>query len=215
MVRILIVGEIRLYRDGLAQELGRTPGLEVVGSVPNRLEACESISTLRPDVVLLDMATAGSYGAVSQLRELSPGTRVVALGVANLEGEVLSCAEAGVSGYVPREGSLDQLVEAIQSAVRGELTCSPQLAGSMLRRIAALSADRQGRMGNELTPREMEILRLIDEGRSNKDIARRLGIEPATVKNHVHNLLEKLHVHRRGEAAAHARGQSVRNRSAG
>jgi DNA-binding NarL/FixJ family response regulator len=85
----------------------------------------------------------------------------------------------------------------------------------MLRRIAALSADRQGRAGDVLTPREMEILALIDDGRSNKEIARHLGIELATVKNHVHNLLEKLHVHRRGEAAAHARGRSLRSRSAG
>lgn len=215
MLRILLVSEIRLYRDGLAQVLGRNPGLHVVGSVSSRQEALEAIIPTSPDVVLLDMATAGSYGAVSQLRELSPGTRVVALGVANLEGEVLSCAEAGVSGYVPREGSLENLADAIQSAMRGELTCSPQMAGSMLRLIATLSADREGRLGDELTPREIEILGLIDDGCSNKDIARRLGIELATVKNHVHNLLEKLHVHRRGEAAAHARVRGLRSRSIG
>jgi two-component system, NarL family, nitrate/nitrite response regulator NarL len=215
MIRILIVGEIRVYRDGLAHAVGRHPDVLVVGCASSEIEACEVIAALCPDVVLLDMATAGSYRTVAQLRRLAPGARVVALGVANLEGEVMACAEAGVAGYVPREGTLDMLVEAIQSAVRGELSCSPQLAGSMLRRIAALSADRQAGAGKVLTPREMEILSLIDDGCSNKDIAKRLGIELATVKNHVHNLLEKLHVHRRAEAAAHTRGPRHQRQSAG
>ena len=206
MVRILIVGEIRLYRDGLAEVLSHKPGIAVVGSLGNRDEAYEAISRLNPDVVLLDMATAGSHEAVSRIRELVPETRVVALGIADVERDVIGCAEAGVSGYVPREGSLDSLVDAIQSAVLGELRCSPQMAGTMLRRIAALSVARSGVVEpDSLTSREREILRLIDEGCSNKDIARRLGIEVATVKNHVHNLLEKLHVHRRGEAAARTR----------
>jgi len=214
MIRIVIVGEIRLYRDGLAEVLGHKPGIEVVGSLGDRQGAYEAISMLRPDVVLLDMATAGSHEAVSRIRELAPDIRVVALGIADVERDVLSCAEAGVSGYVPREGSLDSLVDAIQSAVQGELRCSPQMAGTMLRRIAALSALRPGVVDTQaLTSREKEILRLIDEGCSNKEIAKRLGIEVATVKNHVHNLLDKLHVHRRGEAAAQLRTRSRKSQS--
>jgi two-component system nitrate/nitrite response regulator NarL len=206
MIRIVIVGEIRLYRDGLAEVLSHKPGLEVVGSLAGPHEAYEELPTLLPDIVLLDMATARSHEAVARIRELVPGTHVVALGVADVEGDILGCAEAGVAGYVPREGTLDSLVDAIQSAVLGELQCSPQMAGTMLRRIAALSALRPGVVDiGSLTSREKEVLRLIDEGCSNKDIAGRLGIEVATVKNHVHNLLEKLHVHRRGEAAAQLR----------
>lgn len=206
MVRIFIVGDIRLYRDSLAQVLGRHQGFEVIASVADRHAAYEAIQTLRPDVLLLDMATPGSHEAVGRIREVAPETRVVALGIAELEPDILSCAEAGVSGYVPREGSLESLADAIQAAVRGELRCSPQIAGTMLRRIATLSADRRETADpGTLTLRETEIVRLIDIGCSNKEIARRLGIEVATVKNHVHNLLEKLHVHRRGQAAARVR----------
>jgi two-component system nitrate/nitrite response regulator NarL len=210
MTRIVIVGEIRLYRDGLAAALNSKEGVEVVGSLANQYEAYEAIPRLHPDVVLLDMATAGSHQAVSRIRELAPDTRVVALGIADVERDVIGCAEAGIAGYVPREGTLDSLVDAIQSAVLGELQCSPQMAGTLLRRIAALSARSDIALADSLTSREREILRLIEEGRSNKDIARNLGIEVATVKNHVHNLLEKLHVHRRGEAAAQVRGWRAR-----
>jgi two-component system nitrate/nitrite response regulator NarL len=206
MVRVLIVGEIRLYRDGLAEVLGRRSDLEIVGAVAAQIEAFDAVSRLHPDIVVLDMATPASHGMVAQIRNLVADVKVIALGVADVEGEVIGCAEAGVAGYVPREGSLDHLVDAIWSAVRGELRCSPRLAGSLLRRIAALSAQRQDAgLAGSLTSRESEVLSLIDQGCSNKDIARRLGIEVATVKNHVHNLLDKLHVHRRGQAAARAR----------
>lgn len=206
MIRIVIVGEIRLYRDGLADVLDRRPGMKVVGTPADRDAAYEAILSLRPDIVLFDMATAGSHEAVLTIRDLVPETRVVALGVADRERDVLDCAEVGVAGYVPREGTLDSLVDAIQAAVLGELHCSPQMAGSMMRRLAALSTARQQAVGaDSLTPREAEILRLIDDGCSNKQIAGLLRIELATVKNHVHNLLDKLHVHRRGEAAAHVR----------
>jgi DNA-binding NarL/FixJ family response regulator len=216
MIRIVIVGEIRLYRDGLAEVLSRKPGVEVVGSLGPGDDAYVAISRLRPDVVLLDMVTAGSHAAVSRVRELAPDTRVVALGIADVERDVIRCAEAGIAGYVPREGSLDSLVEAIESAVLGELLCSPRMAGTLLRRIAALARRGPDGAGSDsLTSRETEILRLIEEGRSNKDIARHLGIEVATVKNHVHNLLEKLHVHRRGEAAARVRGWRTREPRAG
>jgi two-component system nitrate/nitrite response regulator NarL len=209
VIRIVIVGEIRLYREGLADLLGRIPGLEVVGTMADRDKGYEAIARVRPDIVLLDMATAGSHEAIGRIRELAAETQVVALGVADVEKDLLNCAEAGVAGYVPREGTLDSLVDAIRSAVLGELRCSPQMAGTMLRRLAALAAIRSGVVDrNSLTSREKEILRLIDDGCSNKEIARRLGIEVATVKNHVHNLLDKLHVHRRGEAAAQVRSRS-------
>jgi two-component system nitrate/nitrite response regulator NarL len=207
MIRIMIVGEIRLYRDGLADILGRKPGMQVVGTAADRDTAYRAVLQLRPDIVLFDMATTGSHEAVGTILKLVPDTRIVALGVADRERDVLDCAEAGVAGYVPPEATLDGLVEAIQDAVLGELRCSPRIAGSMLRRLAALSTvcAQQAVGAESLTPRELEILRLIDEGRSNKQIAGLLRIEVATVKNHVHNLLDKLHVHRRGEAAARVR----------
>jgi two-component system, NarL family, nitrate/nitrite response regulator NarL len=211
MTRIVIVGEIRLYRDGLADLLGRKSDMDVVGTAAERDAAYQTIVNLSPDIVLFDMAMAGSHQVIATIRELVPEARVVALGVADREEDVLECAEAGVAGYISREGTLESLIEAIQAAVRGELLCSPHIAGSMLRRLATLSTVRGEQVtgADTLTPRETEILRLIDDGCSNKQIAGLLHIELATVKNHVHNLLDKLHVHRRGQAAAQVR---LRNR---
>jgi two-component system nitrate/nitrite response regulator NarL len=211
VVRILIVGQIRLYRDGLTLVLGQRPGFEVVGSVASQAGLDETLQQLRPDVVLLDVAAGGGHDAAERIRQAGSGARIVVLGVAEPELEIMGYAEAGVAGYVSREASLEMLAGAIESAVRGDLQCSPSMAGSMLRHIAALAGGAAGPAPDGLTAREREILRLIDQGRSNKEIAKHLGIEVATVKNHVHNLLEKLHVHRRAEAAARVRNRPVRH----
>lgn len=202
MIRVLIVSGIRLYREGLAQLLGRRSGLTVVGAKSEWREAAADIQGLEPDVVLLDMATAEGHATVRDVKRLAPGVPVVALGVPELEGDILACVEAGVAGYVTREACLEELVAAVESAARGELQCSPRIAGSLVRRLAALAANREASpLPPRLTTRECEIVRLIEQDLSNKEIADRLGIEVATVKNHVHNLLEKLNVHRRTEAA--------------
>lgn len=202
MIRILIVAGIRLYREGLAQMLGRASELTVVGVKSGWRKEAAGVQELEPDVVLLDMTTSESYAVLRDVKQLAPGLPVVALGVAELESDVLTCVEAGVAGYVTREGSLKDLVVAIESAARGELQCSPQIAGSLLRRLAALAVDREPSPAQaRLTSRECEIVRLIQQDLSNKEIAKRLGIEVGTVKNHVHNLLDKLNVHRRTEAA--------------
>ncbi|HEV8400848.1 MAG TPA: response regulator transcription factor [Gemmatimonadales bacterium] len=208
MIRVLIVAHIRLYREGLAQVLAHEPSLFVVGMAADREAAVAAAETLKPDVLLLDLAMAESRDLVCQLQASGACVKVVAIGLIEAEGEVLSCAEVGVAGYVPREGSLEDLVEAVESVGRGELLCSPQIAGTLLRRIAALARERGPELeGPRLTLREREIVGLIDRGLSNKDIARQLCIEVATVKNHVHNILEKLSVRRRGEAAAKLRGR--------
>jgi len=117
------------------------------------------------------------------------------------ETQVLSCAQVGIAGYVTRDGSVEDVVAAIKAASRGEVHCSPKIAGSLFRRIAALSTERPGRTGNGvLTAREAQILKLVQEGMSNKMISRTLGIELPTVKNHVHSILVKLGIHRRAEA---------------
>jgi DNA-binding NarL/FixJ family response regulator len=156
------------------------------------------------------MATPESHAAVRDIESLTPASRVVALGVADVEADVLACAEAGVAGYVRREGSLEDLVVAVEGVARGEMLCSPELAGSLWRRVAVLSANQQVASNvADLTRREREVVRLIDHDLSNKEIARQLGIGVATVKNHVHNLLDKLHVNTRAQAAACARVGSL------
>jgi DNA-binding NarL/FixJ family response regulator len=131
--------------------------------------------------------------------------KIVALGVPDGEDAILSFGEAGIAGCVPPDASIQDLVQAVERAVRGELQITPRIAGAMIRRLALRAAAGDDSSGNTLTARESEIVRLIDQGLSNKEIAVRLGIEVATVKNHVHNLLEKLRVHRRAEAAARLR----------
>ena len=202
MIRVLIVAEIRLYREGLAQLLGRRSGMTVVGVKSDLREAVAEIQGLGPNVVVLDMAMPESCATVRELKRLAPGLAVVALGVGEVQGAILEAVEAGVAGYVTREGSLDDLAAVVESAVRGELHCSLEIAGSLARRLAALASDREASPSRErLTTRECEIIRLLQRDLSNKEIAVCLGIEVATVKNHVHNLLEKLNVRRRTEAA--------------
>jgi DNA-binding NarL/FixJ family response regulator len=205
MTRILVVGDVRLYCDGIAAHLDHSAGMTVIGVATDRSSAIDAARSGCPDIVLLDMAIADSLTLVRELRATAPSTRVVALTIPEVERAVVACAEAGVAGYVPRTGSLADLVTAVRSAARNESIVSPSIANSLLRRIASMASDRAAEETAVLTPREIEIVRLIDQGCSNKQIAVTLSIELATVKNHVHNLLDKLGVHRRGEAAAQMR----------
>src|SRR5439155_3862772 len=135
--------------------------------------------------------------------------RIVAFAVVETDAEILACAEAGVSAWVPREGSIDDLVATIESVERDELHCPPKLASTLFRRLASLTRRLPQRSpADGLTAREREILALIDRGLSNKEIAVRLSVEVTTVKNHVHNILDKLQVSRRNEAAAFVRQSS-------
>jgi two-component system nitrate/nitrite response regulator NarL len=212
-IRVLIVDDLRLYREGLAHALAQRPHIRVVGTAARRETALAEVTRLQPTVVLLDMAMSGSIAMVRELRERAPEVKVVALAVAEDDQDVLACAEVGLAGYVPREGSFDDLVSAVESAARGELLCSPRMAAALFRRLATLAEDREPGAGvPHLTAREMEILHLIEDRLSNKQIAGRLCIEVATVKNHVHNILEKLQVRSRDEAAARLHERPARSR---
>ncbi|MFL5493812.1 MAG: LuxR C-terminal-related transcriptional regulator [Gemmatimonadales bacterium] len=200
------MSDIRLYREGLAELLSRGGSLDVIGTATRPEEALQQACELNPAVVVVDQSLPGSLLLTRTLGQVRPEIRVVALGVPDSEESVLVFAEAGIAGYVPREGSVEDLVHAVERATRGELQCSPQLAGTLIRRLAWRAAVSGAfPTTSPLTARESEIVRLIDQGLSNKEIAVRLGIEVATVKNHVHNLLEKLRVRRRAEAAAQVR----------
>ena len=201
MSRVLIAADIKLYREGLTEILGRFEEIAVVGNASDRAESLDRVRELGPEVVLLDMGMPQSLATVRSIVESHSAVHVVALAVP--ERDVIACAEAGISGYVPREGSVPDLVAAIMGAVRGELSCSPRIAGGLFRRISALAAERSS-PGEpwRLTPRQREVAQLVERGLSNKEIARTLCIEVSTVKNHVHSILEMLHVHRRAEAAA-------------
>jgi two-component system nitrate/nitrite response regulator NarL len=207
MIRLLIVASIRLYREGLAAMLGRVAILSVVGVAADPSEALSAARDLAPDVILLDMSSDDSRKTLRDLKETLPTARIVGIGLSQHEPDILACAEAGVDGYLTREGSVDELIAVVESASRGELHCSAQFAAALMRRLAAVAAASEpARSGTRLTSREREIVHLLEQNLSNKEIAVHLGIEVATVKNHVHHLLEKLGVHRRAEAVRVSHG---------
>lgn len=208
MTRVLIVAEVRLYREGLAQMLRAERGIEVAATAAGADEAVRALRRLEPDVVLLDLAMPDNTWLVRAIVAAVPGTRIVALAVPEAENEVLACAEAGVAGYVTSDASIEDVVAAVESAARGEVLASPRMVATLFERIATLALESSPEsIESRLTARELEILDLIDQGLSNKEIARRLTIELSTVKNHVHNILDKLKVSRRSEAAARRREQ--------
>jgi len=210
IIRVLVVSDIRLYRDGLAQVFADERRLAVVGAAADAPAAARMAAEHSPDVALVDMAMPQSGAAVRGIAAIAPAVKVVALGIRENEQDLIACAEAGVSGYVPRAASVQDLVTVLEGVGRGELLCSAHTAATLWRRVAALAATTGGgETAHEqpLTRREREIGTLLEAGLSNKDIATRLGIEVATVKNHVHNLLEKLEVHRRGQAVARLQGR--------
>jgi two-component system, NarL family, nitrate/nitrite response regulator NarL len=203
-VRVLVVADVRFYSEGLVLVLGRDADVEVTGAVAGR-DALDAVKRDRPDVVLLDVATAGARMLPRMLSDTGAHPQVVALAVRNEAGDVLAWAEAGVASYVTIDGTIDELISTIKSVNRGELDCSPSMASSLLHRIGALSAAGQHQQARRLTGRENEIVDLLAAGMSNKQIARQLYIELPTVKNHVHNIFEKLNVSHRQEAADWAR----------
>ena len=208
---MLIAVEVKLYREGLATLLAQQPGIDLVGTATNVPGVVESAQALRPAVILLDAGFPDSLPAVRTLFEVVPAAKVVALALAESDPEVISYAQAGMSGYVTRNGSLEQLVETIRSVANGEFLCSPRVAAALLRRIAMIPLSGVQRLGM-LTQRELEITGLIGDGLSNKEIANRLTIEVSTVKNHVHHVLEKLHVARRSQIAARLRDSTAMHR---
>lgn len=206
MIRVLVLGDVRLYREGLALILAGTPDLHVVGSAPVHGDLTKVLADARPDVLLLEATTVRDRALWPRLRAIAQGVEVVAYGVIDEEREAVECAEAGVAGYVSSEASREGLMAAILAVGRGEFLCSARIARLLAKRVTSLAAEhREPSPLRALTPREKQVFELIDKGLANKEIAMQLGVELSTVKNHVHNMLEKLGAARRGEAAARVR----------
>jgi DNA-binding NarL/FixJ family response regulator len=202
MTRVLIVVGIRLYREGLAQLLDGHHGFTVVGAVSNGALAASQIEQLSPDVALVETGIPDLDAMTTALAARAVRIPLVVIGIADSDSDVLDCVERGAAGFVTRDASIEELAGAIRRAANGELVCSPRTAGSLVRRLSALAAElRPVPASVHLTRREREVAALMREDLSNKEIATRLRIEVATVKNHVHNVLDKLRVHRRAEAA--------------
>jgi two-component system nitrate/nitrite response regulator NarL len=206
-IRVVVASDIRLYREALERAFRDGSGLQLAGAASSAAETLENVALLRPDVILLDMGMEDALGVARHLPHVSPATRIVALGMHESEAEIIASAEVGIAGYVPRGGSLSDAFDAVHAVARGELRCSARIAGFLFRHIATISHERASFTPTApLTVREAQILKLLQEGLSNKMISRSLGIELPTVKNHVHSLLGKLGVHRRAEAVSMTRG---------
>jgi DNA-binding NarL/FixJ family response regulator len=203
---LVVIAPIRLYREGLAALFAGRDGFVVAATAVAREDGLAQVQRSKPDVVLVALGPGAGAPLVRELVATHPEARVVMLGVTDDDPEVLPLAEAGVAGYVTTEASGDDIVLAVESVTRGETPCSPRLATTLLRRVATLAQERRapGPLAS-LTARERQIVDLLGDGLSNKEIARGLQIEVTTVKNHVHHILEKLQVTRRSDAAAYAR----------
>jgi two-component system nitrate/nitrite response regulator NarL len=203
VIRVLLVGDVRLHREGLATLLARDGRLQVAGMAGSREDLTREADTA--DVAVIDATSEDGVAAVKRVAAAA-ALPIVALGAPRTDDQVVAFAEAGVLGFVEHEASLDELRAGVESVARGEASCPPRIATTLVRRLNVMAGFRRTppEAGN-LTSRERQIVELIAEGLSNKEIAQRLCIEVATVKNHVHNILEKLKVSRRGEAAARMR----------
>jgi DNA-binding NarL/FixJ family response regulator len=205
-LRVLIVSDVRVVQEGLNSLLAQRTGIDVVSAV-DMLRASDEIARLLPDVVLFDAARQDSVEFVKTLVASAPHSRIVAFGVKETADEFLALAAAGTAGYVRDSAESNDVVNVLGQVMCDELPCSPRAAASLYRRVATLSQgnDAPNGVAVPLSRRELQIAHLIDCGLSNKEIGRQLGIEAATVKNHVHNICEKLEVHRRGEVAGRIR----------
>lgn len=201
-IDVFVVAPVRIHRENLCGALKRAENLNVVGTAATLADATPRLLELRPQVALLD-AKKLEHLDFPPSAAADPAAKLVAVGVP--ESEALSWIEAGVSGYVCPEASLEDLTFAIARVARGELVTSPEIAAHVLRRARKPAGDAFAVDDGRLSPREVEVLDLVAEGLSNKAIGRRLIIQEQTVKNHVHNILLKLGVHGRAEAAARVR----------
>jgi len=203
--QLQILSEVLFFQEGLARALERECSFVVAGAFVDLRGALSGAAAARPDAVLLDAAFPDGYSAVKLIREAGCGTRVIALAVKEIPEEVVAWAEAGVAGYIPGTASLTELSTRLVDILRGKQACTSEVASALLERLATPRPREANLCERSTTPtltsRENEIAEMIVSGLTNKDIARRLGIGVATTKTHVHHLLAKLNLQRRGQAA--------------
>jgi two-component system nitrate/nitrite response regulator NarL len=204
-ISVFVLSDVRFFREGLAEALAATERVSVVGTAAAAEEDLRRAEQRDPDVILLDTTMRDGIATARRIAETMPRTKIVALAVPEAEDELILLVEAGVLGYVTRDDSLSGLIAAIAGVVQEQVIGSPKLRTLLIKRVRALAAQYRPPAAATLTARERQILDLIACGFTNKGIASELAIEPATVKNHVHNILHKLGVETRAAAVAEVR----------
>ena len=206
-LRVLLVDDHDLFRTGL-RTLLEDEGLQVIGEAENGQVALRLVGELAPDVVIMDLNMPGLTGVETTRRitGASPLTRVLVLTISVEDDDVMNAVMAGACGYLLKDSSIHQLIAGIRAAARGESLISPQIAAKLLQRLRAQTTDTgaAATILAELSDRELEVLRLIANGKDNAEIARELFISPKTVKNHISNILMKLQIENRIQAAVYA-----------
>jgi len=196
VIRVLVVDDHPVVRSGLVGLLGSEPDLDVVGEAENGREGVDLAASLAPDVVLMDLRMPVLDGAAATAEITAAGTAcVLVLTTYDTDGDILRAVEAGATGYLLKDTPRDQLLAAVRAAARGETVLAPPLAAKLMRQV---------RGGDQLTPRELEVLALVAQGRSNPEIARELFIGEATVKSHLLHVFDKLGVSDRTAAVTRA-----------
>jgi DNA-binding NarL/FixJ family response regulator len=206
-LRVLIVDDHDLFRTGL-RNLLEEQGVQVVGEAGSGNDAVRFVRELAPDVVVMDLNMPGMGGvdATRHISSIAPLTRVVMLTISEEDSDVMDAILAGACGYLLKDASIQDLIAGIESAARGESLISPAIAAKVLQRVRATSTQPAiaQTIRSELSDREIEVLKLIANGKDNAVIAAELHISPKTVKNHISNILMKLQIDNRIQAAVYA-----------
>lgn len=209
-IDVFVIADVRLYAEGLSEVIDADPRFRLLGAADNAADAVTALSASGSEhpIILLDLAMADGRQALVMVSDALPTASVVALAVREVDHDVVEWAEAGVAGIVGSNASIDDLLGTVESVSRGELRCTPKVAAVLLRRVSeAARGVPTGPAHDALSRRELEIMMLVDAGCSNKEIASRLQIGIPTVKNHVHNILQKLEVGGRADAVALLRSE--------
>jgi DNA-binding NarL/FixJ family response regulator len=208
-LRVMVVDDHALFRRGLQTILEQEPDLELVGEASDGAEAVEKAQELMPDVLLMDVRMPKRSGieATTQIKDLLPHAKILMLTISDEEADLYDAIKAGASGYLLKEIPIEEVADAIRSVWAGQSRISPSMASKLLSEFSAIAkggGDRPQVPTPKLTDREMEVLQLVAKGLNNRDIAKQLYISENTVKNHIRNILEKLHLHSRMEAVVYA-----------
>ncbi|WP_246060881.1 response regulator [Nocardioides dongxiaopingii] len=206
-IRVLVVDDQQLFRRGLTMLLAVEPGLEVVGEAGDGVEGTQLAETAAPDVVLLDVRMPKRSGieACRAIKESVPTAKIIMLTVSDEEADLYEAVKSGASGYLLKDSSIEEVAQAIRVVADGQSLISPSMAIKLIDEFKQMSRpERETGPALRLTERELDVLRLVAQSHSNKEIAARLFISENTVKNHVRNMLEKLQLHSRMEAVMYA-----------
>jgi DNA-binding NarL/FixJ family response regulator len=202
----MIIGAVRLYFEGLASTLARHEEIAVVAAISALDATIERLRAAAAEVIIVDVQSNNLLQLLSVIRRECSSAKVVAFAVDARDDSLIICAEHGVEGYLTCDASSDELARVIHTVVDHEFVCPPNIAATLVRRLAMRVRSGGSPDRELLTGREREVLALVCEGLSNKEIAQTCGISEATVKNHVHHLLEKHKLRTRGQLAARLAG---------